>query len=68
LIVQGDFALESQICIDHVLIRLTPFIYLYFISLFKAYSALCYIIFMHSCNVFQYFSLSNILVPSPTSL
>jgi hypothetical protein len=35
--------------------------------LFKAYSALCYIIFIHRCNVFQYFLLSNMGDPVLTN-
>jgi hypothetical protein len=54
LIVQGGFTLVFQTCLCLTLIRLSPHYLLFFTLLpyySTAYSALCYIIFIHRCDV-----------------
>jgi hypothetical protein len=75
LIVQEDFTLIFHTCIYHTLIRLTSSItYSFSITLVTCYSltfsALCYTIFMHRCNVSIIHSLlfSFSLLPPHSSL
>jgi hypothetical protein len=63
-IVQRGFTMACHLWIHYTLIRLTPFITLP--SLFP-FSVFCYAFLQHTCNVFQYYSLSIIslfLTPS----
>jgi hypothetical protein len=67
LVVQGCFALTLHKCIYHALIRLTPITFSLspLFLIIQQLTVHCVILFSYVHGMFQYFSLSNILLPCP---